>query len=359
MNNWICILLLASGGVTGCNVAGPTAVQTGRSTYNMAIQQTTDEQLLLNLVRLKYRDTPFFLGVASVSTSYDLSTSASGSVSLPESRDNSYGLDARVGYAEKPTVTYLPLQGEQFVTQLMSPIDIKTIVLLYYSGWSIERIFLVTLQSINGLGNSPSASGPTPEQPPEFEQFQELADLLRAMQIEGWLHLGVRKAENDEITIEIQFSDEAAHSVAGARLYELLGLDIANRQFPLTRTVWTGDRDRIAIVPRSLLSTLFYISQAVDVPSGDEQAGRVTVTRGVDGTRFDWHRVFGDLIRIRSSTFPPKNAYVAISYRGSWFYLDDSDLTAKSTFLLLQQLFALQAGEIKSAGPILTLPVNR
>ncbi len=48
----------------------------------------------------------------------------------------------------------------------------------------------------------------------------------------------------------------------------------------------------------------------------------------------------------------------AVKYRSSWFYIDDSDLTAKSTFALLMQLFALQAGEIKSTGPILTLPVG-
>ena len=51
-------------------------------------------------------------------------------------------------------------------------------------------------------------------------------------------------------------------------------------------------------------------------------------------------------------------AFVAIPYRGEWFYLADNDLESKSTFMLLTQLFRLQAVAAKSAGPTLTLPVR-
>ena len=73
----------------------------------------------------------------------------------------------------------------------------------------------------------------------------------------------------------------------------------------------------------------------------------------------DWQKLTKELMRIRWAKKPPQNAYSAIFYRGNWFYIDDSDLTSKSTFSLLMQLFALQAGEVKSTGPLLTLPVNR
>jgi hypothetical protein len=51
-------------------------------------------------------------------------------------------------------------------------------------------------------------------------------------------------------------------------------------------------------------------------------------------------------------------AFVAIPYRGNWFYLADNDLDSKSTFMLLMQLFRLQAGSAKSIGPTLTIPVH-
>ncbi|MHA2065945.1 MAG: hypothetical protein ACXABY_16360, partial [Candidatus Thorarchaeota archaeon] len=152
------IILIATW-LIGCHQVGPGSVRTSRSNYNIAIQQTSSEQLLLNLVRLRYRDTPYFMEVASVSTNFDFDVSALASASLPESGGKIYGFGAGVGYTERPTITYTPLQGDQFVTQLMSPVDLDTILLLYHSGWSIERIFLVSLQSVNGLKNAPGASG--------------------------------------------------------------------------------------------------------------------------------------------------------------------------------------------------------
>jgi hypothetical protein len=85
----------------------------------------------------------------------------------------------------------------------------------------------------------------------------------------------------------------------------------------------------------------------------------VTVTRDAEGRDFDWGLVTGDLFRVRSRRLPPSSAYAATHYRGSWYYIDDADLDTKSTFAFLMQLFALQAGSIESAGPILTLPVAR
>jgi len=121
--------------------------------------------------------------VASVSTNFDFDASALASTSLPESEGKIYSFSAGVGYTERPTITYTPLQGDQFVTQLMSPVDLDTILLLYHSGWSIERIFRVCLQSINGVKNAPSASSPTPDHVPEYEEFREVVKLLRELQL--------------------------------------------------------------------------------------------------------------------------------------------------------------------------------
>ena len=54
----------------------------------------------------------------------------------------------------------------------------------------------------------------------------------------------------------------------------------------------------------------------------------------------------------------PAGASVAVQHRGRWFYIDDVDQTTKSTFLLLGQLFTLQAGDVEEVKPVLTLPVG-
>lgn len=45
----------------GCEYIGPRAVQAGRTDYNAAIKATDVEQLLLNIVRLRFSDKPYFL----------------------------------------------------------------------------------------------------------------------------------------------------------------------------------------------------------------------------------------------------------------------------------------------------------
>jgi hypothetical protein len=346
--------------LAGCQQAGPDSVRTARANYNIAIQQTNSEQLLLNLVRLRYRDTPYFMEVASVSTSFDFDVSASTSASLPESEGKIYGFGAGVGYTERPTITYTPLQGDQFVTQLMSPVDLDTILLLYHSGWSVERIFRVSLQSVNGLKNAPGASGPTPDYVPEYKDFRKVVKLLRQLQLRGVLDMGHAASEDpNKPSVEIRIADKALEWNEVKQFCDLLGLEYGRTNFQLTTAVGGGGKDRIAAVPRSLMGSLFYVSQSVEVPLEDERMGRATVTRDVGENRFDWREVTGGLMHIHSSKRQPTNAYLAIYYRGSWFHIEDSDLTSKSTFSLLMQLFALQAGEVKSTAPILTLPVSR
>lgn len=47
------VLSLATG---GCASLGPAAIRWERTDYNVAIQETQNEQLLLNLVRLRYSE---------------------------------------------------------------------------------------------------------------------------------------------------------------------------------------------------------------------------------------------------------------------------------------------------------------
>ena len=63
-------------------------------------------------------------------------------------------------------------------------------------------------------------------------------------------------------------------------------------------------------------------------------------------------------MRIRSSPDRPDNAAVAVFYRDHWFYVDDSDLDRSRRFSMLSQIYALQAGNISSSAPLLTIPIG-
>jgi hypothetical protein len=247
------VRLLAAGLVAalcgGCGAVGPASIKAARLDYNIAIQGTDIGQLLLNVVRLRYREPPYFLEVASVSSSLDAGATATGTVPSPLTNMNPAMVEAGLVYSEKPTVTYSPLQGRQFATQLMTPLDLNTLVLLCNSGWSIKRVFLVGLQAMNRLANAPRASGPTPRRAPEYEAFRDAVELLEILQSRDAIQIGPVVADGQS-RVEFRIAEQASGWEETKRLKALLGLRPDLMRFWVTTEVGPGGGDHIDVVPR-------------------------------------------------------------------------------------------------------------
>lgn len=342
-------------GLSGCVTLGPGAIQGSRTQYNLALLETDDEQLLLNLVRLRYRDRVLFLEASSLTTQFNFG----GTVGVDygyqsRARENSV-LGGRVAVEERPTVTYSPLQGKAFVERIMSRISLETIVLLSGGGWSPDRAFRVCVERMNGLRNATGADGPTPARAPEFEDFARATGLLNVMRDKD-LFAGGRGPE-DEVSV-LRFRPEAQGLAEYEELMALLGLDPGRRVYSLVNSLDRSDGFTLSVRTRSFLGIMYFLSQSVEVPEADRLNGLVTETRDAAGEPFNWSRVTEGLMRIQWSQERPVNAAVAIPYRDHWFYIEDSDLDSKSTFSLLGQLYALQSGDVRSAAPLLTIPVS-
>lgn len=341
---------------TGCAYHGPDALRMTRSEYNVVIQQTNEQELLLNLVRLKYRDTPYFLSVEKVASSLDFNRSLSAGTSLPERGNKSFALSGGVGFSEKPTLFYSPLEGEKFVRQMMTPLSLDTLILLANSGWSVERVFAVTLQEMNGIRNAPTASGPTPASEPEFREFRTALKHLRALQVRRWVELG-RSPEGNGL--ELRFAAAAANDEDARAFKHLLGLDPARERYRLLPGLGGNGGDSITVATRSLIATMNYLSQGVEAPAADLDAGRITRTLGNDGRDFDWQAMLSGIFRVTPGVEAPTHAAVAVRYRGTWFHIADNDLDSKATFALLLQLLALQGGQTAGQGAAISYSISR
>src|SRR5262245_23581603 len=152
------VAVLGSGCATGL---GPRALRSERPDYNQQIVRSADAELLLNLVRLRYNESPLFLELGSVVAQYgyDAALNAGGTFG---GGNDSGTLGTALAYSEKPTVTYTPLAGEEFATRMLTPIPLESLLLFAQSGWSAERLMLVAVQQINDVVNAPTAGGPTP-----------------------------------------------------------------------------------------------------------------------------------------------------------------------------------------------------
>ncbi len=342
-------------GLPGCKQFGPGALREGRMGYNAAIQQTADQELLLNIVRLRYRDTPSVLQIANIATQMSLQKGIDGRLNFLPSTADSYNVFADITYYERPTISYRPVVGQAFITQMLEPVSEAHIMLLYNAGWPVDTLFGLTLQSINGIENAPGAAGPTPEVTPQFNKFQRLNKDLRELQRTGRLSLGI--GEDKKLT-KAKIDAGGKQAEIAQRVLKALKLTPKQTLFNLGQATSESDDASIAVVTRSLMSTMFYLSQGVDVPEADRDQGRVAVTLKADGQPLDWNKETDGLFRVRVEKHRPDEAYVSIQHRGRWFYIEDNDLQSKTTFSLLSQLFAMQAGSLRNAGPLLTLPVG-
>jgi hypothetical protein len=374
-NHFIALFLMFV--LSGCQSKfGPSALQNTHSAYNQAIVTTLNEQMLLNLVRMKYRDKPFFLKVGSVTASM----SFGGTIGVNSEIDlgpngNIIEPNFGISYADKPTISYTPLQGEDFLKSVLSSIPLQAILVMTQSGWSVERIFGICLERMNELYNSPRASGPTPEQEPEFRKFKRMLELFRILQLNGNMEIGPDLSLNSSIPdLVILFEaskmnqdvlDEISKLLEDSRTTDADSQTDKKTHKETHKVRINNDfvnarPGELNVRTRSISSIMYYLSQNVKIPEEHIKAGLVTVTKTLDGKGlFDWGETpAGSVFQANFSKEYPENAFIAVPYRNYWFYITDNDLQTKSTFMLLTQLFDLQAGQSEYSGPTLTLPVR-
>ena len=359
-------ILLAAMALGACATRlGPKTIPAARFDYNERIARSQNEQLLLNLVRLRYRDTPVFLDVGTVIAQYTLDARVDLLPSLNVEGTGGAGLGVDLGgaYSEQPTITYEPISGAEFTRRLLTPIPPQTIILLSQSGWSIERLLMCCVEAINGVSNAPVASGPTPDRIPDNSQFRGVAERLRELQLSGSLDFMMAQEQDEDAPTALlrigkpDGGDPRADLLRSIR--ETLRLDAEVETFHLAPRRAQRGEDEIVMTGRSVLGALFFLSHNVDPPDSHKSRGWVTVAKGLDGEAGSWRTVSGDLLRIAAEEAEPSGAFVRIRYRGHWFYIDDSDLNSKATFNLLTYLLSLQSAGQEGINALLTVPVGK
>jgi len=340
---------------SGCHSFGPEQLRGTHPLYNAAIVDSINGQFLSNLVRLHYRDPTFFLDVASVAATVRLGMSGDAGANFDASQSGNIGFGG--SYEIYPTISYAPLQGEDFVKSLLSPVSIEAVLALTGSGWSVRRVFALCVESINGIDNAPTASGPTPALAPKnYKEWNRLMEIFDRVAEDNLI-----QARQDPVTkslkVEIRSTPEHADTIR--EIKSILNLDPGRTVYQVEGDAIDRRSDTIHLVTRPLMGTLFYLSHRIDSPPEDQMAGYVTVTRNPDGSVFDWGDTpAGRIFHVRQSDERPNHAFQAVNFYDRWYYIPNNDLESKSTFLLLTQLFRLQAGAAKSIGPTLTIPVR-
>ena len=181
---------------SGC--LGPTALSVTRTRYNEAYRSTNDEQLLLNIVRLRYADSPIFIDLSNITSQFEMS-----------GRGNySYGMDGNgpgmsnlgIGeffFRDAPTLSYHPRGGQEIAKALLSPLSAELFSVVN-AGANIEQFMLMAVNDINDVPNATRAIAMIPSAPDNNFEFRRGIQLLSQLEQRGAIELTVRKMEDTD-----------------------------------------------------------------------------------------------------------------------------------------------------------------
>jgi hypothetical protein len=301
---------------------------------------------------------------------------------------NSLIASTGLNYSETPTITYVPVEGQQFANQILTGASVNSLQALLQSGWDIDRVMLLLVDRMGPLVNNPAAA--------TYPQFVQLVKIWRQVQVRGdlffvwypqadvvlaeklpasaintrvfnvsslpqYLRYNPRPDGNhqlvqtfDSVVMELHYANQEE----AAQVSALLGSVSARPPGELVERValvsavippndYTG-RDpvtQLLMNLRSFADMLFAVTPGVAVPPED-----AAVVYPVDpGT--------AKFIHVRANESHPSRPFVAVQHRGHWFTIADTDIESKVNFGLLLTVMSLQT---TSAGavPGLTIPVG-
>ena len=347
-------LTLVLPGVVGCTSIGPATVSRDRLDYAAALAEASKRETLLNIVKLRYADALSLITVSQLVAGYTLE----GRVDVRSNFfTNTFDLSDDLGFgvggtfSDRPTATYTPIRGDDFARLMLTPIPPSELFAMLATRAPAALTLGLGVQSINGLRNwAADARGVTRVD----AGFVEVLQLLEDLRDEGIVGFGFQ-AEPDHRTAYLLLEEpgEGPRDARVARLLELLVLDPDVSSFPIHFGFGSGRRDEISIYTRSLLEILGNLAAQVEVPGADVAAGRTypTETSPVQTSPLP------DL-SIQSRLIKPLNAFVAVEYRGTWYWIDDRNYRAKRVFSVLLLLLNLvdKSGAVQL--PVITIPTG-
>lgn len=345
--------------IGGCAVAGSTSIRSGRAAYNDAIVATNNEQMLAMIVRMRYEEPSGLLAVASVTANIRIRASVGAQFGYgPQSNysGNLVPLTAGALYEENPTISYTPVQGQDYLRQFLSPLPLDLAVLLLSALGDTPSTMMLLVKGINGIQNPVFLTETAAD---VDDRFVRIAELLASLHRRGALAWAEEPGEKHAYSLLLDGQGDA-YAQEVTELHELLGLE-RPRTFDeaISVRVFLGVGDRpdhaIELRTRSAYDLFRIAAAAVDVPPEHVASGMAAAVPPTGPV--------ASQMRIHRSAGRPGNALVAVKHHGWWYSIDATDGPSKQSFRVLEAITSARMADAvdKRAAslPMLTVPVSR
>jgi hypothetical protein len=353
------ILLLGCWSLCGCLSFGSTRLYEDQLGYSRALGDAEKSDTLLNVVRLRYADSPIFLQATQVISGYQLQRNVTGGFeAFPAANPSTFfNGSTSAQLQQSPTFTFQPLSGAQFAQSFIRPLSPADLLPLAMGGLPIDVLFRLGVQSINGLSNAVPLTQTGAAGSPDF--FLLLRD-LRRLQIAGLLSVRLQHNPAPAGTHDSSDFRHVYFFVAATRNPALLAVvDEAKRLLGMPHGVNEAEvvyglspqPGQMAVLTRSMLGVMAQLSLQIDVPPDDIALHWTLPTVGNIGPE---HR---PVVIIHSGRAAPADVFSSVQYRGTWFWIAEDDFDSKVAFSVTQILLALARTEI-APGAIVTIPAG-
>ncbi len=339
--------------LTACTSRGPVQVEQDRFDYSDYISTSWKSQGLMNIVRMRYLDWPVFMEVQQVISSYrwEIFGTVKGEVRTPIAEQFNK-LDATITgrYQENPTVVYKPLSGAVYSKAMLSPARPAVLFALVKTGMPADQMFRISVHSINNATNDYLDSDTFH---PAGDTFNRFVALMRELQLQNAIGINVSKGKRSDEKLVLRFKPQNMDKTSLKELAELktlMGLDKSRDSYRIVFGSSSISTATIAIRTRSIIQVLETLSVAVQVPPldiGNDAAPKIKILPSENA-----NSSYEPLMEIKSGDRAPDDAYAAVKYFDSWFWIADTDTLSKRTFQYLSLLLTITESGATPGGQI-------
>jgi len=173
--------------MTGC--LSPITLNRAVTSYDEAITEAISKQLLINIARAHQHQPIHFTGVSNIAATFDFRVSAGATPALTGTSGSVLMPIFGGSMAENPTISIVPIDGEEFTKRLLTPFRETKFSLLLLQRFDIDLLLRLMTQELRIKQNGQDVVyRNTPSDRTGYETFRRVVTHLSAIQDQNHLY---------------------------------------------------------------------------------------------------------------------------------------------------------------------------
>lgn len=181
----LCLLVIFT--FSGC--LSPMALNRAVIAYDESVTDAVSQQLLINIVRAHHRQPVHFTGVSNIAATFNFQANAGAMPALGGLAGATMLPIFGGSVTENPTISIVPIEGEDFTRRLLTPFPQSKLTLLLRQRFDVDLLLRMMAQEVRlQYGKQQDIYHNRPSNQPGYEMFRRVVLHLSAIQDHNQLY---------------------------------------------------------------------------------------------------------------------------------------------------------------------------